>query len=387
MLCTLLLAATTPTLLAAIDFPSRVVLGEGVYAITQGSGRASLNDSLVAQLELSGWADIVSPEVLAFSILRDEPVVVRGAIADRFLALERGTATAMLSDGGYALAGNGLANRLGLATGDRVLLVGSLAPKFLELTLAGTFSTDTPANDEILVAPDAAREIAGIGAGTYHQIRVETDRPDALIAFLEATGASAHVFTPSRQLFDVNSGPLPQDDRLTNLLLRSGSGSVSPDRLSYAIAQVSNSVRVVVLGLLAVIVALVAVGIDSVHRRVLADARPVVRILKSKGATRGWILRRGASEAFLFAIAGCAIGLLAGTAIAIFAGLLDLIVIFGHGVRPELSITGMVLIIAAGVASSTVSTVLFLARHTRGRPWEADRDPIPQPIPLKEMLP
>lgn len=353
--------------------------------MTQGSGTNSLNESLVARIEGESGAEVVSPEVLAFSTLRGTPVVVRGARPGPFLELEGGTTDVAVGDP-YALVGQGLAVRLGLAAGDRILLTGSIAPKFLELEVTGTFATATPANDEILTHPDAARDLAGVGPGTYHQVRVRTSDFRALHDTLVRSGASVHVFAPGPRIVDVNSDPVG-DDRITNLLLRAGTGTVSPDRLSGAVSQVSNSVRVVVLGLLATVVALVAVGIHSVHARVTADALRNVRILKSLGAGRSWIVFRGLRESLPVAFAGAVAGLAAGIALAVVAGHLDLVVVFGHAIRPELTLLGMAAIVLLSVALSLASVTVCLARHTRPRPEELRRE-TPGPLePLGEVLP
>ena len=89
-MCAVLLGATWPVLLALPALPVRVVLGD-VYAVSQGSGAASVNASLVANLSAQPWAETVSAEILAFVTIRGEPVLVRGADTDSFLRLEGGT--------------------------------------------------------------------------------------------------------------------------------------------------------------------------------------------------------------------------------------------------------------------------------------------------------
>ncbi len=116
------------------------------------------------------------------------------------------------------------------------------------------------------------------------------------------------------------------------------------------------------------------------------DKLPNVRILRSLGAGRAWIVRQGLREALPLAFAGAIAGVAAGTGVALLAGSLDLLVVFGHSVRPELSIPGLVAIALVPVALSLASTVLFLASHSGARPGELGREgPGPQPA-LEEVL-
>jgi ABC-type lipoprotein release transport system permease subunit len=175
-----------------------------VYVITQGSGPASINEDLSAALRIQPWADAVSPEILAFGTVRDQPVIVRAVDPEVFLEIERASLLqAQLITDRWAYAGAGLAGRAGLALGDEVTLVGSSSPRLAVARIAGIFASETTANDELLVGFPLGHFLTGSAFDAYYSIRVKTADPRALLAFLEGTDASVHVYGPGILRADV----------------------------------------------------------------------------------------------------------------------------------------------------------------------------------------
>ena len=264
--------------------------------VTQGSGASSVNAGLVADLRAQSWAQRVSPEILAFETVRGAPALVRGVEPD--VSLARGGApppAAAPTGDRWALAGARLATRVGLAVGDEVALVGSSTARLAVVRVGDLFSAGTSADDELLVGLPMGEFLARLPPGVYHSIRVETSQPAALLAFLGTTDASVHVYGPGILRADIHSDP-PSDDRLTNLLLTYGTGTIPEDLVTTVLSQGTNSVRVVALGLGAFLGLLVALGIHAVQARAFADRRRTVGVLRALGAGPGYLRARMVRE-------------------------------------------------------------------------------------------
>jgi len=330
----------------------------------------------------------VSPEILAFSAVRSEPVLVRGVDLEPFLDIE-GASPIPGGSGpaGWALAGASLARRLGLAPGTDVALVGSTVPRLEVVRITGLFDAAGPTADELLVPLDLARSLTGVGTGSFHSIRVRTQDSGTLLAFLASYGASVHVTGPGLPRADVNSDP-PADDRLTNLLLRSGRGAIPRDYMTTGVAEATNSVRVVALGLGVFLGILVASGVHAVQARAFADRRRSVGILRAVGASGAWVRLRGLREtvplALLAGAAGAGIGVAADRLLRPATSL----VLFGHEIQGTADPWTLLAVVAALVAASAVSQLLLVGSALRERPTDAltDRAAAVEPRSLEVVL-
>lgn len=353
--------------------PSQILAGNA-YVVTQGSGPFSINTSLAENLTARSWAEIVSPEILNLGTIRGEPILIRAVNPSAFFAIERAESvpTARLADG-WALAGEGLARRLGLSAGDNVTVVGSAIPRIAFAPIAGVYRTATPANDELLVDYGLGRFLAGLASTAFHSIRVKTSNPDALVAFLRGFGASAHVSGPGMPRVDIASSQ-PTDERIANLILRTGTGGSPRDYLSTAVAEASTSVRVVAYGIAALFAVLIAFGIHAVQARGFADRLPVVGVLRAVGAGNRWMHRRLLAESLPLAVVagvlGAGLGFLAQTRLQPSASLL----VFGHEVLVSFDFVTFALIVLTIVAMSTISSLGLLHAALRERPSGAIRE-------------
>ncbi len=375
LLCALLLGATWPTLSTMPALPARVLAGDA-YVVTQGSGSPSINDSLAQSLASQPWADVVSPEMLAFGSIRGIPVVLRAAKSDTFLAMEGGRWLALdASSARGAYAGEGLARRLGLTLGDYVSLVGSTVPRIEIARVRGLFVVEGPASDELVVDYGLGRSLTGLGLGRYHSIRVRTPDPAALVAFLSDFGSSAHVSGPYLPRVDVHSDP-PDDDRLTNLLLRSGRGPVPRDVLTIAVAEATNSVRVVAYGLALLIGLMVAMGVHAVQARAFADKRGNVGVLRTVGASGRWLRARVVLETLPTALGAAILGAVLGVLLDALVRPTSAFLLFGHEVRAQLDFLVLLGIIASLVGISIASALILLEGALRSRPMESIREEV-----------
>lgn len=352
--------------------PGQVLAGD-VYAVTQGSGAASVNTSLAENLTAQPWADLVSPEVLAAGTLLGQAVLLRAAEPDGFLALEEGRwVVPPTGDGVHA--GAGLASRLGLRVGTFVALVGSTVPRIEVVRIAGIFEVPGAADDELLGDLALGRALTGLGPTSYHAIRVRTSDPEGLLGFLASFRASVHVAGPGIDRADVNSDPPTPGDRLVNLLLRSGRGPVPRDYLASAASEAANSVRVVAIGLAGLIGALVALAVHSVQARAYADRSTTVGVLRAMGATDRWMRARAALEALPLAAAAGILGGAIGFAVHVGLRPASSVVLFGHEVRAVFDPATFAFVVAAIVLACLASTAILVEASLRARPSESIRE-------------
>ncbi len=373
MICAFLLGATWPILAALPGVPAHILAGDA-YLVTQGSGAYSVNESLADNLTAQPWARIVSPEILSLGTLHGEPVVVRAANPVALFSLEGGTWVQPPSDGDRpAYAGEGLLRRVGLTVGDNLTLVGSAVPRIAFVRIAGIFRTATPANDELLVDFAVGRFLSGLGGTGFHSIRIRTSDPTALLTFLRGFGASVHVTGPDLPRADVASDP-PTDERISNLILRTGIGGAPRDYLSTAVAEATSSVTVVAYGIAGLLGILVAFGTHAVQARALADRVPAIGVLRAIGAGNHWMRRRLLAELLPLsvgaAILGAGLGFLAEKWLQPNASL----VIFGHEVLISFDVATFAFVVLAIVAISMISGLVLLRAAMATRPVEAIRE-------------
>jgi hypothetical protein len=373
LLCAFLLGATWPTLAALPGVPSRIVAGDA-YAITQGTGAYSINTSLAENLTVRLRPDVLSPEILGLGTLAGEPVVVRAAKPDPFLLLEGGFwVNRSPGTDGFAFVGEGLSHRLGLVTGATVTLVGSYAPRIAFVRITGIYRAETPANDELLVDYVMGRFLTGIGSQNFHSIRVRTGAPAGLIAFLNEFGASVHVSGPAFARADVHSDP-PNDERLANLILRTGRGGAPRDYLATAVGEATTSLRVVTVGIAVLLAVLVAFGVHAVQARAFADRVPAVGVLRAVGASNRWMRRRLLIETIPFSLLAGVLGAGIGFLAARFLQPEVSLVVFGHQVPLSFDLVTFAIIALVLVAISVGSALVLLGGALRLRPTESIRE-------------
>ncbi len=353
--------------------PAHILAGDA-YLVTQGSGAYSINESLAENLTAQPGVQIVSPEILSLGTIRGEPVVARAAEPGTFLSFEGGEWVQPATVGNRtAYAGEGLVRRLGLAAGDDVTVVGSSVPRIAFVRIAGIYRTATPANDEMLVDFPLGRFLSGLASTAFHSIRLRTSDPAALLSFLQEFGASVHVSGPNLPRADIASDP-PTDERISNLILRSGIGGAPRDYLSTAVAEATSSVAVVAYGIAGLLGVVVAFGIHAAQARAFADRAPAVGVLRAIGAGNRWMRRRLLLESFPLALGagvlGAGLGFLAENWLQPKASL----VIFGHEVLVSFDLPTFALVVLAVVATSMLSGLVLLRGTLATRPMESIRE-------------
>jgi ABC-type lipoprotein release transport system permease subunit len=116
---------------------------------------------LVSELRKQDFVETVSPEIYVFSVINNEPIMVRGVEPKPFLRIENAAFKETKFNDKFALIGEGLAKRFNLGINDTFVLTGSIVPAIMELPITGIYSTATPSNDELLIPLQTANILRG----------------------------------------------------------------------------------------------------------------------------------------------------------------------------------------------------------------------------------
>jgi len=121
-----------------------------------------------------------SPEAIAPCAVKGEPVFLRGILPESFAKLNQLTMIegGMLEPGdlNYAIVGRSAAERLHVRLGDRVLALGVLTDRYVELQVKGVFASRSPMDDEILAPLHVGQWLRGADYGHVTLIRFRIDR-------------------------------------------------------------------------------------------------------------------------------------------------------------------------------------------------------------------
>jgi ABC-type lipoprotein release transport system permease subunit len=343
--------------------PSKAIYGENVLTLTQVTTDIPLNTTLIAQLENLAiekeWIQTVSPEVYVFCVVDDNPIVVRGVNTTAFISIEDAQLqTGEINDERTAVIGDGLSNILNVDLGGRILITGSTTPSILEVEVVGSYSSPNPSNDELLISLQAARRLAGIRDDTVMAIRVETTDSDALINYLEENEISVAV-AGDATLPEVLNSNVTYDGRIINLMFEYSDVTFSQD-LSLTTAftnQGVSSVSIVVLGFIVLNGALTFVGISAILARAIVEKKRDIGILSAIGANKSKIRFILLRDILLIIIPAIVIGIALGLVLAHAIGAVNLIMVFGHSIKP---VVDWLLIVEITILVIVISSVVGL---------------------------
>ncbi len=134
---------------------------------------------LVNQVSTGLGVLAVSPEIIAPSTINDQSVFIRGVIPQELAKLNPVNMVEgqplSINDTDSAIVGEGLANRLHLQTGDRILAFSVLSKRYVELQVKGIFQSDSSLNDEALVPLYVGQWIRGINYNEATLLRIKID--------------------------------------------------------------------------------------------------------------------------------------------------------------------------------------------------------------------
>lgn len=196
-LSVMIFTATTSVLVGLRDAPAAFAASEG-YVIASADAPTIFSSRVDMDMVyvLEGMENItgVSPEVFAFSSWDGHSFVVRGVEWGRIVNVTPSLVLQLAGDednvtSGCALLGSRLADRLDMSLPSIVPLAGSYSSKVELVRVAGTFRSDSPLDDEMLVSSEVARALSGMAGDEASVIRVSTSQPAWLEAMLAPESA------------------------------------------------------------------------------------------------------------------------------------------------------------------------------------------------------
>jgi len=191
---------------------------------------------MVSALEGAPGITGASPEVFAFSSYGGVSFVMRGVELDRLnstgpsfreFSLAGGESAVL---GNSALIGDRLLGRLGIEIPYTLPLVGSYSSRMEFVRVVGSFSTDSPLDDELLVSLDVARFLSGMSSDKVSIIRVATDDPDWLAGVLSPANARFTIFDLHTSKGEVAVG----EDVSVSVGVRNWGGSAGSATVSFS---------------------------------------------------------------------------------------------------------------------------------------------------------
>jgi len=184
--------------------------GEDIVVIYETKGRTPFTGTVPTYLaeRINSMEGVLasSPEVIAPCVVKSESIFMRGVIPNEFSTLNPVTILEgnmlELTDVNSAIVGKGLAERLDLKPGDRILVLGVLADRYLELQVKGIYESQSPMDDEALVPLYVGQGLRGMDYNYVTVIRIKIDRVELSPSKLSkeiATLASKHAQTATSE--------------------------------------------------------------------------------------------------------------------------------------------------------------------------------------------
>ncbi|MCJ2519842.1 MAG: hypothetical protein LN412_02695 [Candidatus Thermoplasmatota archaeon] len=332
MLSAALLSTSMPLYASLARTPEEIFFGEGVQVVSQATRDFPLTLELVEEIRAQDWAIAVSPEVYAFIAVEGRAVVVRGIEVDSFLRLE-GIGAELDIGTEFLLLGRGLADDLGVRSGDNLLLPGSLRPLLMEAIVDDVLDLPGAAADEMLMDLPRTRLLAGLGPESITLVRVGVEDGQELLDYLVSSNADLLVGDGQGSL-RVEEGRV-LDDRIGALLLTRPELAQELGRSYISVfAQSSgNSLRVLVLGMEVLTFALFTlIFVSSLVRFLVENRRSVGLIVALGGRLRALLSTYGRKILGLGLLAGF-LGFIIGMGIGVLLDTIGAFKFFGHVLR------------------------------------------------------
>ena len=198
---------STVVVLAGIhDAPSAFAGGDTGYVISTPDAPTVFSSTV--DIGLQKYLPNASPEVFAFSSYSGVPFVIRGidwGFVDlgehRYFRQQNATPLADTQ----AIVGSRLEERLGLVPPCDLPVAGSYSSSFAVLSVIGSFESDSPIDDEVLVSLDTARSLCGMSGDKVSIFRLSTISSDVEQA-LDPQGAQFAIYDYSASKSRVVSG-------------------------------------------------------------------------------------------------------------------------------------------------------------------------------------
>jgi ABC-type lipoprotein release transport system permease subunit len=377
VICSLLFALSVPMLLGIGNLPEEA-FGQDVLTLSQVSSADPIEESIATGLAEVEGVSACSPEVYSFCVIGDEPVFVRGVVLAEFLKIDDAAlmAGALNESWRFAVLGEGLANRLDVGVGDRLVLTGSISPSVAEVNVTGIYQSTNGTND-LLVPLWVARQLCGLGDTHIHSMRLRASNATAVADYLDGTGSPVIISQGGGSV----STPINTDQNVTTeqqLALRYlDSPSFKASNGSYVslfVQEGTENIQVVVIGFVALEGMLTFMGTTAVLARGFSNKRKDIGVLAAIGASRERIVLIALKEVAPVALAACAIGVAGGMGSAMLTRDAGAVVMFGRAVEPTLTFGLALLIFASTLIISLIAGAVAAYSHASARPDSSMRE-------------
>ena len=372
ILCTLVLTASVPMLLG-IEATPRAVFGGDMVALSQVNSTESLNADLVDDLKGMPNVEAASAEITCFTVIHDEPVIVRGVDLENFLEIENST----LIRGNirdldrFAVIGRKLARRTGLEVGDRILITGSSSPALFQIEIDAIYKGKY-SEDEILVPLNYARKMAGLSQDSVLFIRVRTTNQSALFEELETREEKLVVTDSSGTAKPVNVNISEEEKLMRQLAIKyldtSRFKASNGSYVSMFVQEGTNSIRVVVTTFIVLDCALAFIGSAAIISRAIIERRRDIGVLSAIGANRWQIRYILLRDVLIISLIASAIGALLGYALAYWVEGSGLLLMFGETIHAVIDPLLLLYLFIASVVIHTCSGLLVGTLLTKTSP-------------------
>jgi ABC-type lipoprotein release transport system permease subunit len=121
-----------------------------------------------------------SPEIIVPCILKGKSIFLRGIVPENFTKLNQLTmiegSMLNLDELNSIIIGKKVAERLHIKSNERILIIGVLTDRYVELNVKGIFISNSPLDDEILAPLYVGQWLRGVDYGYATLIRFKIDR-------------------------------------------------------------------------------------------------------------------------------------------------------------------------------------------------------------------
>jgi ABC-type lipoprotein release transport system permease subunit len=376
-ICSLLFALSVPMLLGIGNLPEEA-FGQDVLTLSQVSSADPIEESIATGLGEVEGVSACSPEVYSFCVIGDEPVFVRGVVLDEFLKID----DAALMDGAlneswrFAVLGEGLAHRLGVGVGDRLVLTGSISPSVAEVNVTGIYQSANGTND-LLVPLWVARPLCGLAGDYVHAMRLRASNMTAVSEYLLGTGSPVVISAGGGSAstpINTNSTVTPEQQLALRYLDSPSFKASNGSYVSLFVQEGTENVQVVIIGFVALEGALTFIGTTAVLARGFSNKRKDIGVLAAIGASRERIVLIALTEVAPVALAACLIGVSAGMGAAMLARDAGAVVMFGRAVEPMLTMGLALVIFASTLLIALGAGAVAAYSHASARPESVMRE-------------
>jgi len=258
-----------------------------------------------------------SPEVIVPCVMKGESIFLRGVIPEEFSKLNRLSMVAggmlELSDVNSMVVGRVLAERLGLKLGEKVIVLGVLADRYMELEVKGIYDSQSTMDDEGLVPLYVGQWLRGTTYSHVSLIRVKIDKSEVSPSkLLDEIAKEASQPSPSDGGKEEKPWIIPIE-QVSFMIEDVGVEEVQRFMKSYMDRYGVTRESLLILSIM--VFSLASASVISASKTLIHQHKGEIEVLKSVGASNRTIktdlLAKVLPWSLVFSMAGTGIGILA----------------------------------------------------------------------------